>query len=1098
MQARLNYFLCCQIYCLLVLCILTCCVDGTVGSALTYQVRRQWTEGASKVNNWQMYNVWACNAPSFSDESYPLLDSVATYESETVVARPSIWGTLIRRTVTERILLFGGGLKESDVVNGNETWIFSPDLNSWWKVENENRPIARSKYRLVTLCNTKVFLLGGFSKIQQKSPVYLHDVWMFDSINEKWNEITVKDRNLSPLVHILTSAAVAGEDQQSKCHCNESIFFFSNKLDRRHVYKLTCVNDDLTYQWIKTTIASSSPVPTKYSTNTFAYNQTTHRILAMSDEGLWSYSTIDNIWQLLDDSVKGNVDALAIQLKNADNKEANKYILFNKEISLTSEIVWVYDVLKNCWSNKTILEHLPRSFVSNPPLVSFFGRLLTYMGTIKPCDAMLWEALPNPDNKVWIWSKIETQLLFPPTQIRPLTDMIGNRLYALGTPVDPNYNAFGIKYRINRIDFWQLNLNEMMWQRLTPFGDKSSGPIRDTENSVKGRLLHEGKIFVVCGEFLSVIKSASTSFQMQGYLFQIRVWLAYKSKNEPLPRNFYEMVAINDTSLLMFGGQTTTKLGKLVLTDETWIMTLRDLSDSFVYWVQVSQNSSAPQARIAHTMLKVTQDLVVLYGGSNGANKSCFNDVWHFNVSLQSWSPVFPVNQGPHLTTREYSDCYSTGTVVGSQIFFAVRCGENSTHCFESRISVGLQIWMYSPYSRSWSFVSAMQTRDNRWSYSIFYWQRNLFILDSANQQILHTRLGCPAGYESLDISSTRFPCKKCPIGYFSAAGATNCSRCPTGLMTITTTSTSVLDCSKCDVGQCEHGECLVLQIEAMPRPTCRCQFGYTGSSCQYATYYLIALGIVVFLSLLVVSVCTILYIRAKKRRREASLLKTVDELNTVWQIGDEEIELHERIGGGGFGDVFRARYRDLIVAVKILKCPEDEKVDYEFEREIQFMQTMRHSNIVMFLGAGRFTDSTNTPFIVIEYMENGSVRDLLDKVETDITEQQKLSFCVDVARGMRFLHTRNPPRIHRDLKCNNLLVSGNGTIKVADFGLGRQITGSRQAKVSNRTDTTSSTSLLMSVSDIGTTRWKAPELSARKAYSTAVDVYRYMLKYNH
>ncbi|XP_062509749.1 uncharacterized protein LOC134185881 [Corticium candelabrum] len=277
-----------------------------------------------------------------------------------------------------------------------------------------------------------------------------------------------------------------------------------------------------------------------------------------------------------------------------------------------------------------------------------------------------------------------------------------------------------------------------------------------------------------------------------------------------------------------------------------------------------------------------------------------------------------------------------------------------------------------------------------------------------------------------------------------------------------------------------------------MPSPTCRCQFGYTGSSCQYPTYYLIALGIVVFLSLLVVSVSTILYIRVKKRRREASLLQQVDELNTVWQIGDDEIKLDERIGGGGFGDVFRARYRDLTVAVKTLKCPEDENDVYEFEREIQFMQTMRHSNIVMFLGAGKFSDK-DTPFIVIEYLEDGSVRDLLDKVDQVITVRQKLCFCADVAKGMSFLHTRNPPRIHRDLKCSNVLVSRNGTIKIADFGLGRQITGSRQTKVRNTTDTTPlNTSFQMSVLDIGTVRWRAPELCERKAYSTAVDVYSF------
>jgi len=56
-------------------------------------------------------------------------------------------------------------------------------------------------------------------------------------------------------------------------------------------------------------------------------------------------------------------------------------------------------------------------------------------------------------------------------------------------------------------------------------------------------------------------------------------------------------------------------------------------------------------------------------------------------------------------------------------------------------------------------------------------------------------------------------------------------------------------------------------------------------------------------------------------------------------------------------------------------------------------------------------------------------------KPGTDLEMSQKLSFCIDAAAGMKYLHSLEPPHIHRDLKPQNLLVTSNWRVKIADFG---------------------------------------------------------------
>ena len=142
--------------------------------------------------------------------------------------------------------------------------------------------------------------------------------------------------------------------------------------------------------------------------------------------------------------------------------------------------------------------------------------------------------------------------------------------------------------------------------------------------------------------------------------------------------------------------------------------------------------------------------------------------------------------------------------------------------------------------------------------------------------------------------------------------------------------------------------------------------------------------------------------------------------------------------------------------------------------------------------------------------MRRGSLRHVLDDEGIQLTTRRKIQFATDVAKGMKFLHNLDPPRLHRDLKGENLLVSESWVVKVADFGLGRPAEADRRQPRSDtkpRRSLTRSTSMTvpllnmggdMSFDGIGTARWSAPELSRRQRYDGSVDVYRYGYIHTH
>ncbi|TYI97678.1 hypothetical protein E1A91_D01G159800v1 [Gossypium mustelinum] len=206
------------------------------------------------------------------------------------------------------------------------------------------------------------------------------------------------------------------------------------------------------------------------------------------------------------------------------------------------------------------------------------------------------------------------------------------------------------------------------------------------------------------------------------------------------------------------------------------------------------------------------------------------------------------------------------------------------------------------------------------------------------------------------------------------------------------------------------------------------------------------------------------------KKGRE--LVLEVDDLDIPW--GD--LVLRERIGSGSFGTVHRAEWNGSDVAVKILMEQDLHGERYkEFLSEVAIMKRLRHPNIVLFMGA--VTHPPNLS-IVTEYLSRGSLYRLLRKpgVREVLDERRRLSMAYDVAKGMNYLHRRNPPIVHRDLKSPNLLVDKKYTVKVCDFGLSRL----------------KANTFLSSKSAAGTPEWMAPEVLRDEPSNEKSDVYSF------
>ncbi|KAF3784043.1 putative LRR receptor-like serine/threonine-protein kinase, partial [Nymphaea thermarum] len=146
-------------------------------------------------------------------------------------------------------------------------------------------------------------------------------------------------------------------------------------------------------------------------------------------------------------------------------------------------------------------------------------------------------------------------------------------------------------------------------------------------------------------------------------------------------------------------------------------------------------------------------------------------------------------------------------------------------------------------------------------------------------------------------------------------------------------------------------------------------------------------------------------------------------------------------IGEGGSGSVFYGRLDNgNEVAVKVLKNLQ-QRGSKEFVAEVKLLMTVHHKNLVSFVG---FCEEDKKLVVLYQYMQNGSLRDLLSGKKTIIeplTWKRRLQIALDVATGLDYLHSGcEPAIIHRDIKSRNILLDEQLKARLADFGISRAV----------------------------------------------------------
>eukprot|EP01107_Rhizomastix_libera_P017087 TRINITY_DN764_c0_g1_i2.p1 TRINITY_DN764_c0_g1~~TRINITY_DN764_c0_g1_i2.p1 ORF type:complete len:766 (-),score=274.62 TRINITY_DN764_c0_g1_i2:102-2399(-) len=198
---------------------------------------------------------------------------------------------------------------------------------------------------------------------------------------------------------------------------------------------------------------------------------------------------------------------------------------------------------------------------------------------------------------------------------------------------------------------------------------------------------------------------------------------------------------------------------------------------------------------------------------------------------------------------------------------------------------------------------------------------------------------------------------------------------------------------------------------------------------------------------------------------------KRLQEGNQEIRIND--VKLHERIGKGTFGEVFRAQWRGAVIALK--KMPVQSlrgNALKDFQKEINLMKALRHPNVLQYLGS---CVSPPDICIALEYMCRGSLYSILHNPDIKLSWGLILRILTDASRGMLYLHSCKPPLIHRDLKSHNLLVDESWKVKVCDFGLSTYL------------DQHSTT-----MTACGTPCWTAPEVLRHLRYTEKADIYSF------
>ena len=182
--------------------------------------------------------------------------------------------------------------------------------------------------------------------------------------------------------------------------------------------------------------------------------------------------------------------------------------------------------------------------------------------------------------------------------------------------------------------------------------------------------------------------------------------------------------------------------------------------------------------------------------------------------------------------------------------------------------------------------------------------------------------------------------------------------------------------------------------------------------------------------------------------------LPTFSDILSIPSNPEDIFTLINPIGHGAFGSVYKAVHKktNKVYAIKIIQYFKEEHIllsnlkhmeNINFcyktvQEETSLMRLVNSSDYIVKYYGSYFSRQTNTLWLILEYCDSGSVIDLMLAMDRTYTEIEIATIMKMVLKGLILIHEKN--LIHRDVKGANILLSGNGFAKLADFGVGVQL----------------------------------------------------------
>ena len=209
--------------------------------------------------------------------------------------------------------------------------------------------------------------------------------------------------------------------------------------------------------------------------------------------------------------------------------------------------------------------------------------------------------------------------------------------------------------------------------------------------------------------------------------------------------------------------------------------------------------------------------------------------------------------------------------------------------------------------------------------------------------------------------------------------------------------------------------------------------------------------------------------------------------LSTGQHINVKHIHLfvQKELGNGAFGTVYKVSdSAQNIYALKEVVCQNQSSIDSVI-REVNTLAKAKHERIVQILAADRQMSVTGGSLFLIltEFCSGG---DLNSRLNDSSTQHTNLKWIYQLSEALNYLHSLNPPIVHRDLKADNILLTDQYTenLKLGDFGLAREYLAMK-----NNDNSPQSAQQYYMTSGLGPIHWMAPEFY-HEHYTEKADIF--------